>query len=202
MGEGISFLVHELGHTLVAWFFGCSAFPAIVLTVVFAQSRVVAALVWGGLVFLAVRYRRAPGWNVAFAALAVLYPIVAFTKAHVTAFDLGGHLAEAAFAAWAFRRAVRGEHPDWERPVWAFFAFYLVARNVKLFGGVVLSAAARSQYETVAIAGQNDMVKVAATTGLPLTAIAALTALLFLVVPLGALVLALRAPAEDEAPAA
>ena len=99
MGEGISFLVHELGHTFVAWFFGCTAVPAIVMTVVFEQNRAVAALVWGGLVFLAVRYRRAPRWNLLFAAVALLYPLLAFTKAHVTAFDLGGHLAEAAFAA-------------------------------------------------------------------------------------------------------
>ncbi len=196
MGEGISFLVHELGHTLVAWFFGCSAMPAIVMTVVFAQSRVFAALVWCGLAFLAVKYRRAPGWNAGFAVLALAYPLVAFTPAHVTAFDLGGHLAEVAFAAWAFRRAVREERPDWERPVWAFFAFYLVARNVKLFGGVALSAAARTDYQTIAITGQNDMVKVAATTGLALTTIAALTVLVFLVVPLGALVLALRASAD------
>jgi hypothetical protein len=194
MGEGVSFLVHELGHTLVAWFFGCSAMPAIVMTIVFAQSRVFAALVWCGLVFLAVKYRRAPGWNAGFAVLAVVYPLVAFTQAHVTAFDLGGHFAELAFAAWAFHRAVRGERPEWERPVWAFFAFYLVARNVKLFGGVALSAAARTDYLTIAITGQNDMVKVAATTGLSLAAISALTALVFLVVPLGTLALALRAP--------
>lgn len=194
MGEGISFFVHELGHTFVAWFFGCSAMPAIVMTIVFAQSRVFAALVWCGLVFLAVKYRHAPRWNVGFAALALLYPLVAFTRAHLTAFDLAGHFAEAVFAAWAFRRAVRGERPEWERPVWAFFAFYLVARNVKLFGGVVLSAAARTDYLTIAITGQNDLVKVAATTGLALTTIAALTALVFLVVPLGALVLALRKP--------
>lgn len=194
MGEGISFLVHELGHTLVAWFFGCSAMPAIVMTIVFAQSRVFAALVWCGLVFLAVKFRRAPVWNIGFAVLALLYPLVAFTQAHLTAFDLGGHLAEVAFAAWAFHRAIRGERPDWERPVWAFFAFYLVARNVKLFGGVALSAAARTDYLTIAITGQNDMVKVAATTGLALTTIAALTALVFLVVPLGTLARALRRP--------
>ncbi len=196
IGEGISFFVHELGHTFVAWFFGCSAMPAIVMTIVFAQSRVFAALVWGALVFIAVKYRHAPRWNVGLAALALAYPLVAFTPAHVTAFDIGGHLAEVAFAAWAFRRAVRGERPEWELPVWAFFAFYLVVRNVKLFGGVVLSAAARTDYQTIAIAGQNDMVKVAATTGLSLTTIAAFTALVFLAVPLGALFLALRAPAD------
>ena len=198
MGEGISFLVHELGHTLVAWFFGCSALPAIVLTVVFEQSRVVAALVWGALVFLAVKYRRAPRWNVLFVAAAVLYPLVAFTEAHVSAFDLGGHLAELAFAAWAFRRAVRGARAEWERPVWAFFAFYLVMRNVKLFGGVALSASARTDYLTIAITGQNDMVKLAERTGVPLTTIAAVTAVVFLVVPLVSLARALRA-AEDDA---
>ena len=201
MGEGISFLVHELGHTLVAWFFGCTALPAVVMTVVFAQNRAVAAIVWGALVFLAVKYRHAPRWNVAFGALALFYPLVAFTTAHVTAFDLGGHAAEAVFASWAFHRAVRGERADWESAVWSFFAFYLVARNVKLFGGVALSASARTDYLTVAITGQNDMVKVAGTTGLALTTIAALTALVFLVVPLGALVLALRAPRDEEAAA-
>ena len=198
MGEGISFLVHELGHTFVAWFFGCSALPAIVMTVVFEQNRAVAAIVWGALVFLAVKYRRATGWNALFITVAVLYPFVAFTKAHVSAFDLGGHLAEAAFAAWAFRRAVHGEKAEWERPVWAFFAFYLVARNVKLFGGVALSASVRTDYQTIAITGQNDMVKFAATTGIPLTAIAAVTALVFLVVPLASLVLAFRAPVDEE----
>lgn len=200
MGEGISFLVHELGHTFVAWFFGCSAMPAIVMTIVFAQSRVFAALVWCGLVFLAVKYRQAPRWNVGFAALAVLYPLVAFTQAHVAAFDLGGHLAEVAFATWAFPRAVRGERPEWERPVWAFFAFYLVARNVRLFGGVVLSAAARTDYLTVAITGQNDMVKLAERTGLSLTTIAAATAIVFLVVPLGVLARALRRRKPEDDP--
>ena len=199
MGEGISFFVHELGHTFVAWFFGCTALPAIVMTVVFEQNRAVAGLVWGGLVFLAVRYRRASRWNLAFAAVALLYPLLAFTKAHVTAFDLGGHLAEAAFAAWAFRRVVRSERPEWERVVWGFFAFYLVARNVKLFGGVAFSAAARTDYLTVAIAGQNDLVKVAATTGVALTTLAFLTALLFLVVPPAALGLAFRRPSDGAA---
>ena len=202
MGEGISFFVHELGHTFVAWFFGCTALPAIVMTVVFEQNRGVAALVWGGLVFLAVRYRRAPRWNLVFAGAALLYPLLAFSKAHVTAFDLGGHLAEAAFAAWAFRRVARSERPEWERVVWAFFALYLVVRNVKLFGGVAFSAAARTDYLTVAITGQNDLVKVAATTGLALTTLAFLVALLFLVVPLGALVLAFRRPTADAAGAA
>ncbi len=197
MGEGISFFVHELGHTFVAWFFGCTALPAIVMTVVFEQNRGVAALVWGGLVFLAVRYRRAPRWNLVFAAVALLYPLLAFTKAHVTAFDLGGHLAEAAFASWAFRRVARSERPEWERVVWAFFAFYLVARNVKLFGGVAFSAAARTDYLTVAITGQNDLVKVAATTGVALTTLAFLVTLLFLAVPLGALALSFRRPAAE-----
>lgn len=194
MGEGISFLVHELGHTLVAWFFGCSALPAVVMTVVFAQSLAVAAIVQGALVFLAVKYRHAPRWNVLFVSVAAVYPFLAFTSAHLVAFDLAGHIAEAAFAAWAFRRAVDDERPEWERPVWAFFAFYLVARNVKLFAGVAFSAAARTDYLTVAIAGRNDLVKVAERTGAALPTLAFLLALVCLGVPLAALVLALRRP--------
>lgn len=192
MGEGISFLVHELGHTLVAWFFGCSALPAVVMTVVFAQSLAVAAIVQGALVLLAVKYRRAPRWNVLFAAVAAVYPFLAFTSAHLVAFDLAGHVAETAFAAWAFRRAVDDERPEWEDPVWAFFAFYLVARNVTLFAGVAFSAAARTDYLTVAIAGQNDLVKVAERTGVALPTLAFVLAAFCLVVPLASLVLAVR----------
>lgn len=194
MGEGISFLVHELGHTLVAWFFGCSAMPAVVMTIVFQQSPAAAAIVQGALVFLAVKYRRAPRWNVLFVSVASVYPFLAFTSAHLVAFDLAGHLAETAFAAWAFRRAVDDERPRWEGPVWAFFAFYLVARNVTLFGGVAFSAAARTDYLTVAITGQNDLVKVAARTGVALPTLAFVLAAFCLAVPLASLVLALRRP--------
>jgi len=197
MGEGMSALVHELGHTLVAWFFGCSALPAVFLTIAFEQSRAIAALVWAGLAYAAFRYRQAPRWNVALAAAALLYPFVAFTGAHVTAFDLGGHLAELAVAAWAFRRAVNEDALEWERPVWAFFAFYLTARNLKLFAGVATSEVARNEYLTVAITGENDIAKVAATTGIPLASLSALLAILFVAVPLTSLVLSLRAALRD-----
>ena len=53
--------------------------------------------------------------------------------------------------------------------------------------------------EPVAIAGQNDMVKLAERTGVSLTAIAAVTALAFLAVPLASLVLAFRVPEDEEA---
>jgi hypothetical protein len=192
MGEGMSFLVHELGHTLTAWFFGCSAFPAVVMTIAFEQKPAAAALIWAGIVYAACRYRRAPRWNVAFTAAAALYPFIAFTKAHVTAFDVGGHVAEAAVAAWAILHLTREERPDWERPVWSFFAFYLVARNVKMFGGVALSASARSEYIHNAITGENDLAKVAKTTGIGLGTLGALTALVFLAAALAALWLTFR----------
>ncbi|HEV8269108.1 MAG TPA: hypothetical protein VGR00_12775 [Thermoanaerobaculia bacterium] len=194
MGEGISFLVHELGHTATAWLFGCSALPAVVMTIAFEQSRFVAALVWMGIIAAAVKYRSAPRWNVLFGAAAVVYPVIAFTRWHQTAFDLGGHLAEMLFAAWAFQRAVNEERPEFERGVMAFFAFYLVMRNVRLFGGVALSAEMRTDYLTIAIADQNDMVKVANATGLSLPTLGALTAIAFLVVPLGVLIWAIRNP--------
>jgi hypothetical protein len=187
MGEGFSFLVHELGHTAVAWLFGCTALPAIVLTIAFEQVKAAAVLIWGGIAYAAYRYRHLARWNVALAAAAILYPVIAFTKAYLTFFDLGGHLAEVLVASWAFRRALRKSGPGWERPIWAFFAFYLVARNVRLFAGVATSASDRTDYLTIAIAGQNDLVKVAATTGIPITAVSAVTAIVFVAVPLAAL---------------
>lgn len=187
MREGISFLVHELGHTLAGWLFGCTALPAVVITIAFDQVLAAAVLIWGGLAWAAFRYRRVKPWNAILLAAAVVYPFLAFTKAYLTVFDLGGHLAEALFCAFALRRALDAERPAWERPVWAFLGFALAARNVGLFAGVAASASARTDYLTIAIAGRNDLVKVADTTGIALETLAALTALVFVGVTVGVL---------------
>jgi hypothetical protein len=191
MGEGFSFLVHELGHTLTAWLFGCTALPAIVLTIAFAQVVAAAVLIWGLIGYAAWRWRRVPRWNAGLAAAVAFYPFLAFTKAYLTAFDLGGHLAELLVAVLALRRALDPDRSEWERPVWSFLGFYLAARNARLFGGVALSASARTDYLTIAITGQNDLVKVAATTGIRLETLSAFTAFLFVAIPLAALLLML-----------
>ncbi|KAA0253093.1 MAG: hypothetical protein EDX89_15760 [Acidobacteria bacterium] len=197
LGEGISFFVHELGHTFVSWLFGRFAVPAVILTLTFDQSRLLAGLIWAALLYAAFRLRSVRGVRAAAFAVAGLYPVVAFTPLHVQAINLAGHAAEALVAAvFLFRAQRRGLVSDWELPVYGFLGAYLWARNVKLFFGVAFDAAARNEYLTVAITGENDLVKVAQAFHLDLALAAALTFLVCLAVPALGVVAGLRAAAH------
>lgn len=201
LGEGMSFLAHELGHTLVSWLFGRFAVPAVILTLTFDQSRLLAALIWAGILFLAWRLRGARRLRAFAWAAAALYPVVAFTPLHVQAINLGGHAAEVAVAALFLARALSGGFfADAERPVYAFLGTYLWMRNARLFFGVAFDAAARQEYRTVAITSENDLVKVASAAGVDLAAVAFLAFVACAAVPLLPLVLPRREkPAPDSA---
>jgi hypothetical protein len=199
MGEGMSFFVHELGHTAVALAFGRLAIPAVIMTIAFDQSRLAAGLIWLVIAGLAWRLRTVPGWRFPAAAAAVAYPLVAFTSLHLDAFNAGGHLAEVAVAALFFHRAVRGGlFSEWERPVYAFFAWYLWFRNVRLFLGVATDSQDRTDYLSIAITGQNDLVKLANDHGFGLASVAFAAFLLAAALPAIGLVLAFRKAREEE----
>ena len=170
------------------------------MTIAFQQNRAAAALIWALIAFAAFRLRKVRGWGLGLALAAVTYPLLAFTSAHETVFDLAGHGAEIGVAAWFLRRAVRGGwFAEWERPVSAMLAFWLWFRNARLFAGLVFSAAARTDYLTVSFADRNDLVKVAESLGLRLEAVALGCLVLALVIPALSLALALRSPREAEA---
>lgn len=193
MGEGMSFLVHEGGHTVAAWLLGCFALPAVVMTLTFEQNRAAAALVWAGLGALAWRCRRAYGWNVILGVLVALYPVIAFTRLHLDAISLAGHGAEAVGVAVLFWRALRGGlFAEWERPVSSMLAWWVWIRNLRLFGGIVVSPEMRTDYLTVAITGENDLVTVAKALGTPLPALAAVCFVATLLVPLAAIAVSWR----------
>jgi hypothetical protein len=193
MGEGMSFFVHELGHTAVALAFGRLAVPAVIMTITFDQSLLAAGLIWLAIGGLAWRLRSVRGWRLAAWAVAFAYPFVAFTFLQLDAFHLGGHLAEVIVSALFFHRAVAGGlFSEWERPVYAFFAWSLWLRNVRLFLGVATDAQARTDYLSVAITGENDLVKLANTHGFDLATVAFVAFLLSAVIPAAALVLAFR----------
>lgn len=203
MGEGMSFLVHELGHTAVSLLFGSLAVPAVILTITFQQSRLGAATVWAILVWFVWRARAAQWPKGLFALLAsgaVLYPFVAFTPLYLDAVHAAGHLAEVLVAAFFFHRAVGSPaFAEWERPVYAFFAWFLWFRNVRLFLGVATDTQARTDYLTVAITGENDLVKIANGHGLDLAAVAFAAFVLAAVVPAVGLVHGLRHVRQDAA---
>lgn len=199
MGEGMSALVHELGHTIVAIFFGHFAVPIIAVTFWTGQSMAFALLIWAGLVGLAWRARDTKPLLLTFGVAALLYPLFAFTSAHLTLMFLGGHAAEVGCAAWFLARAVRGGYfSDWERPVWAAFGFYLWQRNALLFGKLVFLESYRSFYLKFSVTGgDNDLTKIARDLGLSLPAIATLTLIPAVAVPAVVLVLAWRAESEE-----
>jgi hypothetical protein len=196
MGEGMSFLIHELGHTAVSILFGSMAVPAVILTITFEQSRLAAGLIWAGLAWLAVRAwssRWPRGLLAGVVLAAAAYPFLAFTPLHVDAILAGGHLAEAVVAAFFFLRAEGSPtFAGWERPVYSFFAWYLWRRSAWLFWGVATDVQARTDYLTVAIAGENDLVKIANRHGLQLESLAIAAFVVVAAVPAVGLFLGLR----------
>ncbi|MBL8115200.1 MAG: hypothetical protein JNK60_20120 [Acidobacteria bacterium] len=188
-GEGMSFLSHELGHTFAAWLVGRFALPSPILTIWFEQSLVVAGLIWAGILFLTYRLRANGALFPPLAVAAGAYPLIAFTPLNVDFISAMGHgteiLAVCLLFRWAlFGRGLRASaYESWERPIYAFFAWYVWFRNMKLFLGIATDRDVRTDYQTVAIAGHNDFVKIAMAHGLRLEALAAVTAVFAVLVP-------------------
>jgi hypothetical protein len=170
MGWFLRSLFHETGHVAMAWLSGCPAFPAIDLrghaVAVHRDQQAGVALLVGLLVawlaFAAVRSGRGRG---AAAALVVLWAGVTFGKGlREVMFLLAGHLGELAFAAVFLRRARTGEAVEVgaERPLYAGLGWYLVASNVVLAGGLLVSEGVRSWYAQSGSYGlENDYLRVA-----------------------------------------
>ena len=196
LGEGMSAFVHELGHAAVAILFGRLAVPAVILTVTFEQSVLAAGAIWAGLLFVCWYFRdfrdlrstRFLLWG-----LAALYPFLAFTPLHLDLIHVAGHGAEVVIAAFFLYRALTGGlFAEAERPVYAFFAVYLWLRNARLFLGVATDPVARTDYLSIAITGENDLVKVASGHHLELSAVAFVAFLVAALLPAFALLLAVR----------
>lgn len=188
-GEGMSFLSHELGHTFAAWLVGRFALPSPILTIWFEQSLVVAGLIWAGILFLTYRLRANGALFPPLVVAAGAYPLITFTPLNVDFISAMGHgteiLAVCLLFRWAlFGRGLRASaYESWERPIYGFFAWYVWFRNMKLFIGIATDRDVRTDYQTVAIAGHNDFVKIAMAHGLRLEALAAVTAVFAILVP-------------------
>jgi hypothetical protein len=170
MGWFLRSLFHETGHVAMAWLGGCPAFPAISLrgeAAAFHQDhRTIVTLLSGaaavGLAATAWKAERARGPAVALVGLWLVLTLS--ESARELLFLLGGHLGELAFAAVFLRRAVTGEDVETkgERPLYAGLGWYLVASNVALSAGLLLSDEARALYRTNGSFGlENDYLRAA-----------------------------------------
>ncbi|MCZ6787900.1 MAG: zinc ribbon domain-containing protein [Planctomycetota bacterium] len=169
MGWFLGSLVHEMGHCISAWFFGCPAFPSIRLdghAWATHQNQIVflAILTWGALAYFTWRWRKEKSIAITLGVLAVLYPLLAFTGAREFFFLVSGHVGELAFALLCFWRALTGGFTSSraERGLYAVCGWFLMGRNVWLAGGLLFSDSVRSWYETSGSLGmKNDYLRLA-----------------------------------------
>lgn len=190
MGWFLASLVHELGHTVVAWLFGQPAFPAIRLdghaaAVHSDQKLFLVVLVGLGLAALFWHVRNRPRVRIVAGAGLALYPLLALTDAREVIHLLGGHLSEMVFAGIFFYRALSGGFTEStaERITYATMAWFLLGRNVIMNGGLMLSEAARRAYHGNGSFGlTNDFIRAARELGWSLEGVAALMMLFALAV--------------------
>jgi hypothetical protein len=164
MGWFLASLVHETGHAAAAWAMGCPAIPAIRLdghaaAVHGEQSKIFAACVLVALGIYAWRRR-----SKLLGALAIVYPLLAFTGVRDGLFLLAGHLSEIAFGGVFFWRALVGGFTQSraERAAYAACAWYFVVSNVWLAGGLIFSESVRAWYRGSGSFGlENDYLRLA-----------------------------------------
>ena len=171
MGWFLGSLVHEMGHTAVAWFFGIPSFPAIRLdghaaTVHEQPVRLFAGVIWVALCAGAWRLFHGHA-GVRWGALAVVlvgYPLLALTSAREVLVLLGGHATELAIAAVFLWRGLSGGFTSSpvERGLFATVGWHLLGANLILSVGLVFSDAARDAYRGNGSFGiTNDYIRVA-----------------------------------------
>lgn len=169
MGWFLGSLTHETGHCIAAWFVGCPAFPAIRLDGHAAamhqeQQVVLVALLWLAMAYAGWALREHRGWLITCGVGLVLQPLLAFTWLGELLHLAAGHLGELAFATICFARVLDGGFTKSaaERAAYAMLGWYLVARNVWLHAGLVLSSARREWYEGSGSFGlTNDLIRIA-----------------------------------------
>jgi hypothetical protein len=169
MGWFLASLVHEMGHSAVAWFFGMPAFPAISLeghaVSVHSEPIVLFAIfVWAGLLGAAWKLLEGRARWIALGIVGVVYPLLAFTDAKEVLHLLAGHGGELAFGALCLWKTLDGGFTEsrLERALYGTVGWYLLGSNAKLCLGLMFSASSREWYgENGSFGLTNDMIRAA-----------------------------------------
>jgi hypothetical protein len=148
-------LVHELGHTLVAWSFGIPAVPAFDfvygggVTVHQGRSTGLTILIYAGFLALAYGLRSNRGYLLALAVWVCVYTLVAFTPLHEAIEIAMGHGSELVFAGIFLYRALTGNacRAPGERPLYAFCGFFILINDAAFALSLLTSAANVADYE-------------------------------------------------------
>lgn len=148
-------LVHELGHTALAWLFGYPAIPAFDFTygggvsLSFDRSTGVVVLLlalWVGLLGF---YRKFPRVLMLLGALFALWVLLAVTPLHEPLTIAMGHGFELLFAGIFLFRAATGtacKRPQVERPLYGMVGWFLVLEQAAFAHGLVTDPGQRQLY--------------------------------------------------------
>ena len=176
----LSSLFHESGHCAMAILTGHSALPAIRLDGHAAATHGPqhTILTWATLIALIVctwKFRDRRKLAIGLGALALVYPVLAWTSFGKIAFLGSGHLGELAFASYALACATTGGFTSSlaERIAHALLGFWLVGHNFMLFVGLATDSGARAVYASNGSFGmQNDLIRIASYMTTSLEAVA------------------------------
>lgn len=183
---GTEMLFHESGHALTAWFFGHPGIPtAKGFAVHWEQKTPLVLLVWGAMLWLAWRCRESKRLAGLVGALALVYPLLAFTRSHEHLISLGGHASELTFAAIFAWGALRGGmQAEGERPLYGAMAWFLWTSYLLLCWRLTFDPLQRVVYESISITGgDNDYTKVSDALGWKLQSLTGLMLVIGLIVP-------------------
>ncbi len=169
MGWFLSSLVHEMGHSAVAWSCGMPSMPVIRLdghaaAVHGEQVTFLLAMIWMALGLAAWQLRDRRLRIATLVVVCLLYPILALTQVRELAHLMGGHVAELAFAVLCFGRALSGGFTSSpvERGLYSTLGWFFVGNNLHLTGGLLLSESVRDWYSQNGSFGlTNDYIRVA-----------------------------------------
>lgn len=169
VGWFLSSLAHEMGHAAAAWLCGRPSFPAIRLdghaaAIWREQSTWIAIVMTALLGSFAWRLRHAPVAAVAVGLAALLQLGIAFSSAKDLFCLAAGHVGELLFAGICFHRAMTGgfTHSRTERGLYSALGWYLLAKNVTLFFGLMTSMTALIDYYGSGSFGlTNDLIRIA-----------------------------------------
>ncbi len=198
MGWFLSSLVHEMGHSAVAWLFGMPSMPAISLeghaaAVHSDQQLFLVAMIVLALGTSAWRLLSGRARIVALCGLGVLYPALAFSGAREFLHLLAGHGGELVFATLCLWKTLDGGFTDsrLERALYGTLGWFLLGSNLRLCFGLMTSEGSRAWYaENGSFGMTNDLIRVAEDLlGWRLQSVAALMLVVALLVLPAALLL-------------
>lgn len=169
MGWFLASLVHEMGHSAVAWLCGMPAIPAISLDGHAAamhggQQIVLAGMIWLALGVTAWTWLAGRARIIGIALVLGLYPALAFTGAKELVHLLAGHGGELVFATLCLWKTLDGGFTDSrvERGLYGMLGWYLLGSNLSLCFGLMTSDDARTHYaENGSFGMTNDYIRVA-----------------------------------------